>query len=87
MLLAAGIVSLPVVAFFFDGQGTENWIIPLTLLVMALLGAVVGRVLPGLAGREATLRRASVVGALTGVVMVIVGVVLFFLLLSGFDGA
>ena len=87
VLLAAGIVSLPVVAFFFDGEGTENWIIPITLLVMALLGAGVGRVLPGLAGRNATPGRASGVGALTGVAMVIVGVVIFFLLLSGVDGA
>ena len=87
LLLVAGVLSLPVVAYFFDGQGTENWIVPITLLVMAVLGAVVGRLLPGLAGAEATPRRALVVGALTGVLMVIVGVVIFFLLLSGFDGA
>ncbi len=87
LLLVAGVLSLPVVAYFFDGQGTENWIVPITLLVMAVLGAVVGRLLPGLAGAGATPRRALVVGALTGVLMVIVGVVIFFLLLSGFDGA
>ena len=87
LLLVAGVLSLPVVAYFFDGQGTENWIVPITLLVMAVLGAVVGRLLPGLAGAGATPRRAVVVGALTGVLMVIVGVVIFFLLLSGFDGA
>ena len=87
VLLAAGILSLPVVAYFFDGQGTENWIVPITLLVMALLGAAVGRLLPGLAGAEATPRRALLVGAVAGVVMVIVGVVVFFLLLSGFEGA
>ena len=87
LLLVAGVLSLPVVAYFFDGQGTENWIVPITLLVMAGLGAVVGRLLPGLAGAGATPRRALVVGALTGVLMVIVGVVIFFLLLSGFDGA
>ena len=87
LLLVAGVLSLPVVAYFFDGQGTENWIVPITLLVMAVLGAVVGRLLPGLAGAGAAPRRAVVVGALTGVLMVIVGVVIFFLLLSGFDGA
>jgi len=87
LLLVAGVLSLPVVAYFFDGQGTENWIVPITLLVMAGLGAVVGRLLPGLAGAGATPRRALVAGALTGVLMVIVGVVIFFLLLSGFDGA
>ena len=87
LLLVAGVLSLPVVAYFFDGQGTENWIIPIELLVMALLGAVVGRALPGLAGAGATPGRAMVVGAITGVVASFVGVVLFFLLLSGFEGA
>ncbi len=87
VLLVAGVVSLPVVAYFFDGQGSENWIIPIELLVMALLGAVVGRALPGLAGEGATGVRAMVVGAIVGVVASFVGVVLFFLLISGFDGA
>jgi len=87
LLLVAGVLSLPVVAYFFDAQGTENWIIPIELLVMALLGAVVGRALPGLAGAGATPGRAMVVGAITGVVASFVGVVLFFLLLSGFEGA
>jgi hypothetical protein len=48
---------------------------------------VVGRVLPGLAGADATARRATILGLMTGVVMALVGVVVFFLLLSGFDGA
>ena len=87
VLLVAGVLSLPVVAYFFDGRGTENWIIPIELLAMALLGALVGRTLPGLAGAGATPGRAMVVGAITGVVASFVGVVLFFLLLSGFDGA
>jgi hypothetical protein len=86
VLLVAGILSLPVVAFFFDGQGSENWIVPVQLLVMALLGVLVGRTL-GLAGPHATTTRSAVVGAVTGVVCAIAGVVLFFLLLSGFDGA
>jgi hypothetical protein len=86
VLLVAGVLSLPVVAYFFDGQGSENWIVPVQLLVMALLGAVIGRAL-GLAGPHATATRSAVVGAVTGVVCAIVGVVLFFLLLSGFDGA
>ena len=86
-LLVAGVLSLPVVAYFLDDQGTENWIIPVDLLVMALVGALVGRALPGLAGAGATPLRAMVVGAISGVVASFVGVVLFFLLLSGFDGA
>jgi hypothetical protein len=87
VLLAAGIISLPIAAYFLDGQSTENWIIPAQLVAMALIGAVVGRLLPGLAGVGATPRRAAVVGAVTGVVMAFVGVVIFFLLLSGFEGA
>lgn len=87
VLLVAGVLSLPVVAYFFDGQDTENWIIPIELVAMALIGAVVGRVLPGLAGASATPGRAMLVGAVTGVVAAFVGVALFFLLISGFDGA
>ena len=87
VLLAAGILSLPLVAYFLDDQGNENWIFPVQLLAMALLGALVGRALPGLAGAEASSSRATLVGAGVGVVAAIVGVVLFFLLLSGFDGA
>jgi hypothetical protein len=87
VLLAAGIVSLPVAASFLDGESTENWILPAQLVAMAVIGAVVGRLLPGLAGADASARRAIILGLVTGVVMALVGVVIFFLLLSGFDGA
>lgn len=87
VLLAAGILSLPVAASFLDGPSTENYVLPVQLLAMALLGLVVGALLPGLAGADASPRRAKVVGAATGLAMAVVGVVLFFLLLNGFDGA
>jgi hypothetical protein len=87
LLLAAGILSLPVVAYFLDGEGQENWIIPVQLVAMALLGAVVGTLLPGIAGESATPARARLVGALVGIAMGVLGVLIFFLLLSGFDGA
>jgi hypothetical protein len=87
VLLVAGIVSLPVAASFLDGESTENWILPVQLAAMALIGAVVGRLLPGLAGADATARRAIILGGTTGVVMALVGVVIFFLLLSGFEVA
>ena len=86
VLLVAGVLSLPVVAFFFDGEGSENWIVPVQLLVMAVLGAFVGRAL-GLGGDHASGTRDTVVGVVTGLVCAVLGVVLFFLLLSGFDGA
>ena len=87
ILLAAGIGSLPMSAYLFDAQGSENWIFPAQLLVMALLGAVVGRVLPRLAGPRPSSRRAMIVGAATGVAMAVAGSLVFFLLLSGFHGA
>jgi hypothetical protein len=87
VLLAAGILSLPVAASFLDGESTENWILPVQLVAMAVVGAVVGRLLPGLAGADASARRATIRGLMTGVVMALVGVVIFFLLLSGFEGA
>ena len=87
VLLALGVLSLPLVAYVLDGEGTENWILPVQLLLMAVVGAVVGRLLPGVAGEGATPRRAVVVGALVGVGAAVLGLVIFFLLLSGFGGA
>ena len=87
ILLVLGIFSLPVTAFFFDGEGSENWIIPVAVLLMAVLGAIVGSMLPGLAGPGATQQRGALIGAAVGVAMLVLGIVVFFLLLSGFDGA
>jgi hypothetical protein len=87
ILLVAGILSLPIAATFLDDEGSENWIIPAQLAGMAVVGLIIGTLLPGLAGVAATRRRAMVVGALVGVGMAVLGVVIFFLLLNGFDGA
>ena len=87
ILLVLGIFSLPVTAFFFDGEGSENWIVPVAVLLMAVLGAIVGSMLPGLAGAGATQQRGALIGAAVGVAMLVLGIVVFFLLLSGFDGA
>jgi hypothetical protein len=87
VLLVLGVLSLPLVAAVLDGEGTENWIIPVQLLLMALVGAVVGRAVPALAGPGADHRRAMVVGALMGVGAAVLGLVIFFLLLNGLDGA
>jgi hypothetical protein len=86
LLLAAGILSLPVAASLFDEQGSENWILPVQLGGMALVGALVGSLLPLTSGAGSTGRRA-LVGAALGLAAAVVGVVVFFLLLSGFDGA
>ena len=57
------------------------------LLLMAAVGAVVGRLVPELAGEVATPRRAVVVGVLVGLGAAVLGLLVFFLLLSGFEGA
>jgi hypothetical protein len=87
LLLAAGVISLPLAATFIDGEGNENLILPAQLLGMALVGAFVGYLLPGLAGSAATTRKAVWVGVAVGLLLAVLGVVIFFLLLSGFDGA
>ncbi len=87
LLLVAGILSLPLAAAFLDGQGTENWILPAQLGGMAVVGAIVGYMLPGLAGPTATTRRAVWVGVGVGLLLALLGVLLFFVLLNGFDGA
>jgi hypothetical protein len=85
VLLAAGLLSLPLAAYALDDQGTENWILPAQLGGMAVVGALLGVALPGfLAGST---RRRALVGAAYGVGAAVVGVLLFFLLLNGFSGA
>lgn len=87
LLLVAGVVSLPLVATFIDGEGNENFILPAQLAGMAIVGAVVGYLLPGLAGDAASTRKSVWVGVGVGLLLAVLGVVGFFLLLSGFDGA
>jgi hypothetical protein len=87
LLLAAGVLSLPVAATFVDGEGNENLIVPVQLVGMAAVGAVVGYLLPGLAGDTASTRRSVWVGVGVALLLAVLGVVIFFLLLSGFDGA
>ena len=87
VLVLLGFVSLPLVASVLDGEDTENWIIPVQLLLMALVGALVGWALPAVAGPAATKRRGALVGAVIGVAAGVLGLLVFFLLLSGLDGA
>lgn len=81
VLLVAGVLSLPVVATFLDGESTENWIVPVQLVLMAVVGAVVGHLLPGLAGTESDSRRGAGFGAVVGVLTGLIGAALFYLLL------
>lgn len=87
VLLVAGMLSLPLAAYFLDGRGTENWIVPVQLLVMAVLGAGVAVALPALARAGAPTGRRALTGVWWGLLAAFVGVLGFWLLLSGFGGA
>ena len=87
VLLVLGMLSLPAVAYVLDDPGTENWIVPVQLLLMAAVGAAVTVALPGLAREGASTGRRAMTGAWWGLLAAFVGVVVFWLLLNGFDGA
>jgi hypothetical protein len=87
VLLVAGMVSLPLAASVLDGPGAENWIVPAQLLVMAAIGAGVTVALPALARAGATGERRALTGVWWGLLAAVVGVLVFWFLLSGFDGA
>jgi hypothetical protein len=87
VLLVLGMLSLPVSALFLDDQGTENWIVPVQLVVMAALGAATTIALPGLAREGASTGRRALTGAWWGLLAALVGVVVFWFLVSGVRGA
>ena len=82
LLLVAGVLSLPVVAAFLDGESTDQLIVPVQIALMVLVGALVGYALPGLGGSTSRVRGA-VTGVVVGVVAAVIGVAVFFLLLGG----
>jgi len=81
LLILAGILSLPVVAAFLDGGSTEDLIVPIQLVLMAVVGAITGYLLPGLAGLGSSSARSALVGALIGVAAALAGLAIFMLLL------
>lgn len=81
MLLFAGAISLPVVATFADSSSAGDLIVPVHLVVMSLLGALVGRLVPGLAGARSSSARQAVVGAFVGLASGLAAVGLFSVLL------
>ncbi len=85
-LLLAGMVSLPLSAYFLDGPATENLVLPAQLAGMALLGAALGAAAPAISREGATGRRA-LVGAGWGLLAAVVGVAVFWFLLNGLGGA
>ncbi len=87
VLLVLGMLALPLSAAVIDGEGAENWIIVLDLVAMAAFGAAVTVALPALAGGGASTGRRALTGVWWGLLAALVGVVVFFLLLNGIDGA
>ncbi len=81
LLLVLGILSLPVAAAFLDGGSKENLIVPVQLVLMAVVGAAVGYLLPGVAGAGSSKQRGAGFGALIGVATALIGLALFSLLL------
>lgn len=87
VLLVIGMLSLPVSASLLDGQGTENWIIPVQLLAMAAVGAGVTVALPALAREGASTGRRAMTGIWWGLLAALIGVLVSWLLINGFRGA
>ena len=87
VLLVTGVLSLPLSASLLDGQGTENWIIPVQLVAMAAVGAGVTVALPALAGEGASTGRRAMTGIWWGLLAAVVGVLVSWLLLNGIRGA
>jgi len=85
VMVVLGTLALPLSAFVLDGSNTgENLIVPVALVVSCGIGALLA--LPVL-GPDLPARRRAVVGAGLGLLGLVVGVVVFFLLISGLDGA
>jgi hypothetical protein len=87
VLLATGIFSLPLSAAIFDGEASENWIAPVQLLVMAGIGAGLAVALPALAREGASTGRRAMTGMWWGLLAALVGVLLFWFLVNGLNGA
>lgn len=87
VLLVAGMTSLPLAATVLDDPGTENWIVPAQLALMAAIGAGVTVALPALARAGASGARRALTGVWWGLLAAIVGVLVFWFLLNGLGGA
>jgi len=87
VLLASGILSLPLAAAALDGGRTENWIIPVQLLVVAAIGAALTVALPAMARVGAPAGIRALTGLGWGLLAGLAGILLFWFLLNGFHGA
>ncbi|GGC54899.1 hypothetical protein IEU95_09125 [Hoyosella rhizosphaerae] len=86
ILFVLALVSLPISASFLDGERTEDIVLPVHFLVMAVAGAVIAQLLP-LANAGASATRRTVIGVATGLGMAVLGMAVFWFLLNGLGGA
>lgn len=87
-LAIAGFLSLPLAAWVLDGSSsTENVILPVQLIVMALIGAGLAWWLPAVARPGDAMGTRLLIGAGWGLLAAVMGVIVFWFLLSGFGGA
>src|SRR4051794_31584645 len=82
LLVIVGALSLPVSAAFLDGDSTEDLVVPVQLIVVTLLGALAGYLLPGLGGPASSRRRSALVGVVVGLVSALVSIAWFSLILG-----
>jgi hypothetical protein len=82
VVVAAGVVGLPVAAAFLDGPSTDQLVVPVHLATVTVLGGVVGYLLPGVAGAGSPPLRGAGVGALVGLGAALLGLLLFLVLLG-----
>ena len=85
-LVVLGIVLLPMTAAVID-YVNENLIAPVHVALMLGAGALVWTRVPGLASADSSTARRVGVGAAVGFGAALAAYVVFFLLLSGLDGA
>jgi asparagine N-glycosylation enzyme membrane subunit Stt3 len=82
VVVAAGFAGLPVVAAALDGPSTDQVVVPVHLVMVTALGAVVGYLLPGIAGAGSPRARGAAVGVLVGLGAGLLGLLLFYVLLG-----
>lgn len=82
VVVVAGILGLPVVAAFLDGPSTDQLVAPVHLVLATVLGAVVGYLVPAVAGPGSSSARGAGVGAVVGLGAALLGLLLFLVLLG-----
>lgn len=87
VLLVAGILSLSLAASVLNRSDTENWIIPVHLLLMAVIGTGVTLAVPAMAREDTPTAMRALTGMGWGILTALTGMLAVWLLLNGFHGA